>query len=326
MKTTMGVKSLSFSANVKSELSHHFGNARHCKIAELAAIINMCGHIRISYHKICVKIQTENFVVAKKYFTLLKKTFNIDSEILVRRNSQLKKNRVYMIFVNQNEDVEKLLLSTGILQITNDKKIIYNRIYPLIVSSVCCKRAYVRGAFLASGSLCDPEKTYHMEFVDPNFEYSQQLKELINSFGMDAKIVKRKEHYIVYLKEGEQIVDLLNIMEAHVALMDLENVRILKDMRNNVNRIVNCETANLSKTIAASVKQIEDINYIYEHLGVSQLTPPLEEMASARLQFPDASLKELGQKMNPPVGKSGVNHRLRKISDIAETLREEKGE
>lgn len=320
----MEVKSLSFSANVKSELSRHFGNARHCNIAEIAGIINMCGHISIIQNKICVKIQTENVIVARKYFTLLKKTFNIDSEILIRRNSHLKKNRVYMLFVKNDLEVEKLLSATGIMQIIKGKRVFINRIYPLVVNSVCCKRAYIRGAFLSAGSLCDPEKTYHMEFVNSNLDYSEQLRDLINSFKMDAKIVKRKEHYIVYLKEGEQIVDLLNIMEAYVALMNLENVRILKDMRNNVNRIVNCETANLNKTITASVKQIEDINFIEENMSLAQLPQPLEEMALARLKFPDASLKELGQMMSPPVGKSGVNHRLRKISEIAETLREEK--
>ena len=317
---------MSFSSNVKSELSHHFGNARHCNIAELAAIINMCGHIMVNQKKICIKVQTENVSVARKYFTLLKKTFNIDSDILVRRNRQLKKNRVYMLFVNQDCQARKILLATGLLELEGETPRIYQRIYPLVVNSVCCKRAYIRGAFLASGSLSDPEKTYHLEFVNQTMDYSQQLRDLINSFGMDSKIVKRKEHYIVYLKEGEQIVDLLNIMEAHVALMNLENVRIWKDMRNNVNRIVNCETANLNKTIAAAVKQIEDIQYIIDNHGFSKLPSPLKEMASARLEYPDASLKELGQLMSPPVGKSGVNHRLRKISEVADTLREEKGE
>lgn len=315
---------MSFSANVKSELSRHFGNARHCNIAEIAGLLNMCGHISINHNKICVKMQTENVTVARKYFTLLKKTFNIYSEILIRKNSHLKKNRVYMLFVKNDEDVEKLLSATGILQSVDGKRELKNRIFPLVVNSTCCKRAYVRGAFIASGSLCDPEKTYHLEFVNSDLNYSEQLRDLINSFGMDAKIVKRKEHYIVYLKEGEQIVDLLNIMEAHVALMNLENVRILKDMRNNVNRIVNCETANLNKTVTASVKQIEDIHLIEARMGLSQLPKPLEEMAIVRLDFPDASLKELGQMMEPSVGKSGVNHRLRKISDIAETLREER--
>jgi DNA-binding protein WhiA len=161
----------------------------------------------------------------------------------------------------------------------------------------------------------------------PADEFSaEQLKELINSFGLDAKVVERKEHFVVYLKEGEQIVDLLNIMEAPLALMDLENVRIMKEMRNDINRKVNCETANLNKVVGAAVKQLEDIEYIEEKIGLSSLPEQLEEIARLRLEYPDKSLKELGSFLSTPVGKSGVNHRLRKISNIAEALREGKGE
>ena len=165
-----------------------------------------------------------------------------------------------------------------------------------------------------------------MEFVLADKFSAEQLRELINSFGLDAKVVERKEHYVVYLKEGEQIVDLLNIMEAPLALMDLENVRIVKEMRNDINRKVNCETANLNKVVGAAVKQLEDIEYIEEHMGLSQLPEQLEEIARLRLEYPDKSLKELGSFLSTPVGKSGVNHRLRKISSIAEALREGKGE
>lgn len=153
---------------------------------------------------------------------------------------------------------------------------------------------------------------------------AEQLRDLINAFGLDAKVVERKEHYIVYLKEGEQIVDLLNIMEAPLALMDLENVRIVKEMRNDINRKVNCETANLNKVVGAAVKQLEDINYI-ETIGLARLPEQLAEVARVRLEYPDRSLKELGSFLMTPVGKSGVNHRLRKISSIAEALREGKG-
>lgn len=316
---------MSFSSNVKSELSHHFGNARHCNIAEIAAIINMCGHISSQNENFCVKIQTENVTVARKYFTLVKKTFNIDSEISIRKNSQLKKNRVYTLTLRSNDDkVEKVLYATGILRRVGEEKVIQNEIYPLVVAGTCCKRAYIRGAFLAAGSITDPEKTYHLEFVSDSLGYCEKLRDIINSFGVDSKIASRKEHYIVYLKEGEQIVDILNVMEAYVALMEFENVRILKDMRNNVNRIVNCETANLNKTITASVKQAEDIRLIDTLMGVDKLPLPLKEIALVRMEFPDLSLKELGEKLDPPVGKSGVNHRLRKIGEIADELREGK--
>lgn len=317
---------MSFSSNVKSELSHHFGNARHCNIAELSAILNMCGHIAYNREKFCVKIQTENPAAARKYFTLLKKTFNIDSEVLTRRNSQLKKNMVYMLFINNDEQARKMLQACGLLRNTEKNVCVSKRVDELVVNSVCCKRAYIRGAFLASGSISDPEKMYHLEFACSDVEYSESLKDLINSFELDAKIVKRKEHYIVYLKEGEQIVDLLNIMGAHKALLDLENIRILKDMRNNVNRKVNCETANLSKTVNAAVRQIEDIELILKRMDLSQLPQSLSDIAYLRMEYPDASLKELGQLLEPPVGKSGVNHRLRKLADIADSLREEMGE
>ena len=317
---------MSFSHQVKSELSHQFGTARHCNIAEIASIISNCGTIEQENNEFLIKIQTENVLLARKYFTLVKKTFNIDSEILVRKNNQLKKNRVYILKITNCEDCRRVLKATGILHTNSSESVMKNRIYPLVVNSQCCRRAYLRGAFISSGSVSDPEKTYHLEFVSYDFDYSSQLRELINTFDLDAKIVERKEHFVVYLKEGEKIVDLLNIMGAHIALMELENVRILKDMRNNVNRIVNCETANLNKTISASVKQIEDINFIKSIVGLSHLPPALSEIAQARLDYPDASLKELGQKVTSPVGKSGVNHRLRKICEIAETLREEQGE
>ena len=317
---------MSFSSNVKSELSHHFGNARHCSIAELAAILNMCGHIADIGGKFCVKIQTENPAAARKYFTLMKKTFNIDSEVLTRRNSQLKKNMVYMLFIKNDEQAKKMLNACGLLKNVDGRRYVEKRIDELVVNSSCCKRAYIRGAFLASGSISDPEKMYHLEFACSDEKYSESLRDLINSFGLEAKIVKRKEHYVVYLKEGEQIVDLLNIMGAHKALLDLENIRILKDMRNNVNRKVNCETANLSKTVNAAVRQIEDIELISERMDLSQLPQSLSDIARLRLDYPDASLKELGQMLDEPVGKSGVNHRLRKLADIADSLREEMGE
>ena len=317
---------MSFSSNVKSELTHQFGEGRHCQIAEIAAFLNMCGYWEKKDQDFCVKIQTENAAVARKCFTLLKKTFNIDIGILVRRNSQFKKSRAYFLYIKNSDDALKILSATGTLFVEDDKKIYVKSINPMIVSCTCCKRAYIRGAFLSSGSVTNPEKTYHLEFVNTNLQYAEELKNLISFFDIETKIVKRKEHYVLYVKEGELIVNLLNVMGAHVALMDFENVRILKDMRNNLNRIVNCETANLGKIVAASVKQVEDINYIMKNSDFSELPENLIEVAKLRVEYPDASLKELGQMMKPPVGKSGVNHRLKKLGILADTLREEKGD
>lgn len=191
-----------------------------------------------------------------------------------------------------------------------------------MVQAVCCKRAYIRGAFLAAGSMSDPNKSYHFEIVCSQEEQAEYLRNIIHSFGLDAKIVIRKANYIVYLKEGAQIVDVLNVMEAPGALMELENVRIMKEMRNSVNRQVNCETANIKKIVSAAVRQREDIEYIRDTVGFDKLPEGLRTIALARLLYPDAPLKELGAALEPALGKSGVNHRLRKLSEIADRLRE----
>lgn len=314
---------MSFSSKVKGELSLHLGNGRHCEIAETAAIVNICGQTAVFQEYFCLKIQTENFHVAKKCFTLLKNTFNMIAEVSVRSSGR---KQVYTVLVRNFNQAETILRATGLLFSEDGKLQLKKRIYAPVVSSICCRRAYIRGAFLSVGSVNDPEKNYHMEFVLAEENSAEQLKDLINTFGLDAKVVERKEHYVVYLKEGEQIVDLLNVMEAPLALMDLENVRIVKEMRNDINRKVNCETANLNKVVGAAVKQLEDIAYIEENMGLSSLPEQLEEIARLRLEYPDRSLKELGSFLSTPVGKSGVNHRLRKISSIAEALREGKGE
>lgn len=186
------------------------------------------------------------------------------------------------------------------------------------------KRAYIRGAFLGGGSISNPEKTYHLEFVTHNDVYAGDLSSLINEYGLNSKIIQRKNSFIVYIKEGEQIVNLLSIMGAYSALLKLENIRIMKDMRNNVNRLVNCETANLSKTVNASVRQTESIKLIQRRIGLNRLPENLREIAELRLNYPDESLKELGEMLKPKVGKSGVNHRLRRIEKIAEELRKER--
>lgn len=190
-----------------------------------------------------------------------------------------------------------------------------------LLERTCCVRAYIRGAFLAAGSISDPEKGYHFEIVTSGQPKAEQLVEKLEMFDIEAKTIERKGHVVVYIKEGSQIVDALNVMEAHNALMDLENVRILKEVRNSVNRQVNCETANINKTVNAAVKQIEDIEYIRQEVGFEELPQTLKETAILRLEYPEVPLKELGNMANPPIGKSGINHRLRKLGQIADELR-----
>ena len=240
---------------------------------------------------------------------------------MVKRSSSLKKNNVYIIIINEDMGLRKLLVETGIMKDDQEVFSLDYSIQKMLVRNDALKKAYIKGSFLGSGSVSNPEKAYHLEFVTSSQEHAEDLMNLINSYGLSAKVISRKNSFIVYLKEGEQIVDILSIIGAFNSLFEFENVRIVKDMRNNVNRIVNCETANLSKTVNAAVRQVESIRLIEKELGLARLSKPLREIAEMRLDYPDESLKELGEMLNPPVGKSGVNHRLRKIEKIADELR-----
>ena len=287
---------MSFSGEVKQELSGRISPARHCQLAELAAILHFCGELgRDAEGRYAIGLQTENELIVRKCFTLLKKTFNIDTDNWIGEDQM---QDLFRKIGNPEEPVSALLLKNA-----------------------CCQRAFLRGAFLSVGSISDPSKAYHMEFVCPTREKAEQVQSVIRGFETPAKIVARKKYQVVYVKEGSGIVDLLNVMEAHVSLMNLENLRILKEMRNSINRRVNCETANISKTVNAATRQIGDIEFLRDHYGFSRLPANLREMAEVRLENPDAPLKDLGQLLDPPVGKSGVNHRLRKLSELAESVR-----
>lgn len=288
---------MSFSKKVKEELADLWSNQKHCRKSELVAMFHYGGQIgRLDSDCYTIGFHSENELVLKKGFTLLSKAFNI------KTGKNLTEKELFA-FLEQVNKVEEETLE----HITN---------------RICCKRAFIRGAFLAVGSMSDPEKGYHLEFVCEEEEQAKLLHNVIASFDIETKVVERKDHYVVYVKEGTAIVDLLNVMEAHISLMELENLRILKEMRNSINRRVNCETANINKTVSAAAKQVEDIRYIEAKKGLNFLPDSLYEMALVRLEHPDAALKELGELLVPPVGKSGVNHRLRKISEYADRLRE----
>ena len=311
---------LTFSGEVKEELSKNLAEKEHCYIAEIAAIIGMCGKVAIdSRERYSIKVRTENVSVARKYFTLLRKTFNIDTETLVSANKS-KGHSTYTVIIKGHEDAMRVLRETKLMddgEVSEEFS---------IIRRPCCKRAYLRGAFLAAGSISNPEKSYHIEIVCANRKRANQIKMLINGFRLESKVILRKNSYVVYLKEGSQIVDLLNIIEAPISLMKMENVRILKEMRNTVNRKVNCETANINNTVSAAAKQAEDIAFIQNTIGVGKLPDTLQEVARLRLAHPEASLKELAELSTSEIGKSGMNHRLRKLSEIAEELRENKEE
>lgn len=316
---------MSFSGEVKEELSRQFQKSRHCRIAEVAAILGFSGRLEQEGQRQILRVYTENISLARKYFMLVKKTFHANASIAVRQNVYLHKSRTFVVSIEKQEEIHQILKSVKWQNDTGEMIHSTELVQGLLVQNGCCRRAFIRGAFLSAGSMSDPEKSYHFEIVCSSQPKAEQLMEIINSFEIDAKIVPRKKNFVVYVKEGSQIVDMLNIMEAHVALMNLENVRIIKEMRNSVNRQVNCETANINKTVNAAVKQVQDIHYIQKTMGLKKLPENLQEIAEVRLKYPQAPLKELGTYLEPPVGKSGVNHRLRKLCEIAEDIRKSRG-
>ena len=326
---------MSFSSEVKKELNTQTGSARHCQIAELAGIFVPTARIMVrkakdgSVRDILLIFQTENKYVARKQQYLLKKTFGIDPECTVRRTFRNNPLRIYELTVSEKKTDggvtqilstlkrEELLPCEGTLVISSLESGAADR---RILRSDCCRRAFIRGAFLASGSISDPQKSYHFEIVCYMRDQAEQIREIINSYDMDAKIITRKKYFVVYVKESEQIADLLKVMGAYRKVLDLEDLRVLKDVRNNVNRKVNCETANSLKTVEAAQGQIDAILKIRDTMGMEALPENLRIVANVRLENPDVALQELGTLFDPPLSKSCVNHRLRKIREIAEEI------
>ena len=300
---------MSFSGTVKEELAMQISTARHCQLAELAALIHFSGSTLEGGKYLC--LETENEAVARKCFTLFKKTFNIDNVVMSAQKRLLP----------DDKSEAKVIQALHLGEQGKDSIALTNPVNSMLIKNSCCARAYLRGAFISIGSISDPEKSYHLEFVCSEREQAEQLRNIIQEFQIEAKVIKRKKYDVVYLKEGAGIVDLLNVMGAYVSLMNLENLRIVKEMRNSINRRVNCETANISKTVAAASKQIEDIILIRDKYGFDNLPDNLRQMAEIRLEYPDAALKELGGYLDPVVGKSGVNHRLRRLGEIADGIR-----
>ncbi len=302
---------MSFSGEVKEELVKLENDARHCQIAELAAILVYSGALRADDQGIrCIEIPSDTPLVASRCLMLFEKLQLMSNTALSDAQRQCR------LFLDKND----ISVIKKVQQVIKDKEG-NNLVNPLVIKSLCCKRAFLRGAFLSIGSMSNPEKGYHLEYVCSDIQQAEQLVGTLLFYDIHAKVVARKKYQVVYLKESEEIVELLNVMGAHISLMNLENLRILKDMRNAINRKVNCEAANITKTVNAASKQIDDIQYIKEHYGFDNLADHLRQMAELRLEYPDATLKELGEYLTPKVGKSGVNHRLRKLSELAGKIR-----
>ena len=306
---------MSYASEVKKELTTlevHFGNAK----AELMALIRMNGSLGLSNHRFILNVQTENPATARRIYSLLKQFYDVESELLVRRKMKLKKNNLYIVRLNKGSDY--VLKDLDILDGFQLKETV-----PLDFLDDDAKvRSYLRGAFLATGSVNNPEtSSYHLEIYSLYEDHNQTICEMMNRYGLNARTAKRRSGYITYLKEAEKIADFLSLIGATSSMLKFEDVRIMRDMRNSVNRIVNCENANFNKVADAANRQIESIKYLDKKIGLNNLPVKLQEIAIARMAHPEVSLKELGELVpGGPISKSGVNHRLRKIMEQAEKM------
>lgn len=307
---------MSFSIEVRNELARLFAADKCCSMAELAALLRMGGTLLIRGSGMPgLTFSTENAAVARKALTLIRQEFAVAAEILVSRARRLQKRNSYQIRIVPSPAVTKLLTSLGIMAAggwAGDDS--------ALLRKPCCRRAYLRGAFLGGGSVNKPEGDYHLELVTANETFARTLYRLLRSQHLPAGMTERKSDFVVYLKGGDAISSFLGLVGAYQAVMNFENVRVVKDMRNQVNRLVNCETANLQKTVNAAGRQLDAIRLIERRLGLEHLPGALRETARLRLEFPEATLQELVDESCGKPGKSGMNHRLRKLEAIAAEL------
>lgn len=310
---------MSFSNDIKNELLRLDYTDDAERVSLLAGLTRMDGTILIgSKRAISLQLSSENAAVARLALSWLKELFHVEATVTIQRMNRLKKNVLYVVNVPSQNRMPTLLNTLGMVD--RDGLLFRPEIATDLIGSDNLRRAYLRGVFLGSGSMTDPQRSYHLEIVTQSEEYATNLIALIENYNIYPRMSYRKENIVVYLKESEQISDFLALIGAYEAVMALENTRIQKNVRNQVNRLVNCETANMNKSINAAQRQIQSITLIAEKMGLEQLPESLRQAAEVRLNHPEESLKELGQLLDPPVGKSGMNHRMRRLEELAEQL------
>ncbi len=318
---------MTFATEMRNELARIKPERKCCMLAEISGFIRVSGSIGLAGGgKFRIVTTTENPAVARHFKMLVKEYFNIEISIEVGQHSTFKKNKYYKMTIGPENLSEQILRETGILMIREGMNFISDGILSAIIKKKCCKKAYLRGIFLGSGSITNPAKDYHFEIGCATETLAKDLMKLINSFyDLEARMIKRKNEWIVYVKKSEQIVDLLAIMGASSKIFEYEDIRIKKEIRNKANRINNCDQANIDKALRASQRHIKSINQIEKSIGIDALPEKLREVAKLRIAHPDLSLKELGELMVPPMQKSGINKRLSKIEEIAreQCLKEE---
>lgn len=313
---------MSFSADVKKELSRVEELKKCCMLAEISGFLRLSGSIQLAGGgKLSLKLTTEDPAIARLFLRRMKAYFGASCSLRVEENAPLKKGRVYELTISPDEGSELILRETGILLVREGYNYFSEEVLDSLVKKKCCKRAFLRGVFLGGGTVSQPDKGYHLDMVCDSEALANDVRKLVNSFGLKAKVVQRRNKFVVYLKEAEQICDLLGILGAHTQLLEYQNVRIVKEAKNLTNRIANCENANMDRAAANAARQREDILLIQDKMGLEELEDGLREVAQLRLSHPEKSLAELAQLMDPPLTKSGINGRLRKIHALAEAIR-----
>ena len=307
---------MSYSSDTKEELCRLEPDSVCCLLSELSGIVSAAGSViyRGGGRK-RLSIETENIAVARRAFRLLRDVFDVQPELVTLKRARLGGRSAHRIEV-EGDEASFVLEGCGIA-------VAQRRGVPReITVRKCCRMSFLRGVFLASGSVTDPLKEYHLEFVLGDEAFAQALQRLISRFDLDAHLTTRRNMPLVYLKGQGAITDMLSILGAQSARFAMEDAFIRKELRNNANRAVNCDSANAERSVIAASRQAQAIERLIAAKGEQSLPPQLLQTAKLRLMYPEVSLEELGRLCDPPVGKSGVNHRLRRLEQMAKELEE----
>ena len=313
---------MSFNQDVKKELTTVKPGKKCCQLALAAGFLRFAGGITPGPGGMGVRVSTENAAVARLFVSVVKDYFGAKTSLSTQSSDQpLSKGRSYVLTITSDMNAEGILREAGILGVREGNNYITDGLNWEIIKKRCCKKSCLRGIFLAAGMVTDPAKSYHLEITCKSDFMAQDVRRLINSFGLRSKVSERRGRFVVYLKDSEQISDLLTLMGASAQLFRFQNVRITKEMKGTANRIANCESANLQRSVNSAQKQIADIEYIESTRGLLWLGEKLKKTAEIRRDNPELSLSELASLFDPPLAKSGLDHRLSKISEMAENIR-----
>ncbi len=304
----------SFSARTKEELLRTKPAHEGCIKAEMAAVVQVCGSLVLSQRGLYLELISDHPALVRRMLGYCKKMTGQSAQLLVRQNKRLNKRNSYLLRLMGRETVFGLLSQIGVWE----EGMIQGM--PQWIHETCCLRSYIRGLFLCCGSVTNPEKAYHLEWTFKEESLGKGLQSLLEKQGLSVHSIHRKNAYVVYIKEGDSVAEVLAMMGANNAILQMENARIVRQMKNKANRAMNCDTANINKTMSAAAKQQACIRYLVKEDKFQSLSPALQMAAETRLAYPEATLEELGDLMEPRMGKSGVNHRMRKLVQLAEEM------